>query len=259
MAKPTTIITWATDSGATSDPGPTRRASGFIAGKKLPAKWLNWLLNQNAAWLTYLRDLHAEPEYLNKLYKWTGQHSFTNGAGTFVAGNLLLGGEVQYVLGDGSTLTSKERRVLVPLSSGTPCGLGASSARFVAPGYWYWPDSSGQLAFPLRFAENCLPQSVRLGATFHGSGTGAVSALVYHKDIYLKHADPDSITATAISTGGEPYTMAPGTSHMFTLDVSSASYVYNEFHEFYLVIDGQVDCRIHWVDVRYFDFGPRNF
>lgn len=76
MPKPSTIITWATDAGATADPGPTRRATGFIAGKKLPSKWLNWLLSQNAAWLTYLRDLHNEPEFLGQNYAWTGTHTF---------------------------------------------------------------------------------------------------------------------------------------------------------------------------------------
>ena len=76
MPKPSTITTWATDPGATADPGPTRRATGFIAGKKLPSKWLNWILNQNAAWLTYLRDLHTEPEFLGQDYAWTGTHTF---------------------------------------------------------------------------------------------------------------------------------------------------------------------------------------
>lgn len=83
MAKPTSITTWATDAGATADPGATRRATGFIAGKKLPAKWLNWLLNQNAAWLTYLSNLDTEPEFLNKVYKWTGRHWQYVSAGVF--------------------------------------------------------------------------------------------------------------------------------------------------------------------------------
>jgi hypothetical protein len=80
VPKPTEVPTWATDAGAISDPGPMRRATGFIAGKKLPAKWLNWLLNRQAGWFTYLRDLHNEPEFLNKPYNWSGLHRFTGDA-----------------------------------------------------------------------------------------------------------------------------------------------------------------------------------
>lgn len=83
MAKPSSITTWATDPGATADPGATRKATGFIAGKRLPAKWLNWILNQNAGWLTYLRDLDVEPEFLNKTYSWTGAHGFAQSIGAF--------------------------------------------------------------------------------------------------------------------------------------------------------------------------------
>jgi hypothetical protein len=112
MAKPTATITeWATDAGATSDPGPTRRATGFIAGKKLPAKWLNWLLNQNAQWLTYLRDLHTEPEFLNKVYHWTATHRFASG---FAANHWGVSGEVLYAEPATGGTILKERTIRLP-------------------------------------------------------------------------------------------------------------------------------------------------
>lgn len=103
MAKPSSITTWATDVGATADPGSTRRATGFVAGKRLPAKWLNWILNQNGAWLTYLRDLHTEPEFLNKDYAWTGKHRYKVNAVDFDGVHINDAGELTYLAADGVT------------------------------------------------------------------------------------------------------------------------------------------------------------
>lgn len=78
MAKPGDLYPWATDVGATVDPGPTRKATGFVAGKKPPAKWVNWLENGAYKWRQYLDNLHGETEFLNKIYAWTGLHSFAD-------------------------------------------------------------------------------------------------------------------------------------------------------------------------------------
>ncbi len=121
MAKPSSITTWATDPGTTADPGPARRATGFVAGKKLPAKWLNWLLSQNGAWLTYLRDLHEEPEFLNKLYKWTGTHRFGGGLG--------INGEIVYSDLEGA-VSAPDRWVHLPITGLVPAtyeGVGAAN------------------------------------------------------------------------------------------------------------------------------------
>lgn len=104
--KPTTITTWATNSGATADPGDTVRGRGFQAGQKLPAKWLNWILNQNGAWLTYLRDLHNESEFLNKIYAWTGAHTF----GGSVTTNALLTANDSVQLGPGGWVFASHMR-----------------------------------------------------------------------------------------------------------------------------------------------------
>lgn len=76
MAKPTEIPTWATDAGATSDPGPTHKARGFQPGKRCPAGWLNWVLSKQGAWLNYLANLQDETEFLNKSYAWLNSHSW---------------------------------------------------------------------------------------------------------------------------------------------------------------------------------------
>lgn len=74
MAKPSDIYAWATNPGATADPGSTRKATGFVAGKKAPSKWFNWLHDGAARWHAYLRDLHVEPEFLGEDYTWEGEH-----------------------------------------------------------------------------------------------------------------------------------------------------------------------------------------
>jgi hypothetical protein len=79
MAKPSETYPWATDVGATSDPGPTHKATGYLAGTRLPAKWLNYTLNGVHKWFEYVGNLHAETDFLNKVYAWTGAHSFTGG------------------------------------------------------------------------------------------------------------------------------------------------------------------------------------
>jgi hypothetical protein len=76
MAKPSTTYPFATDVGATADPGSTRQATGFVAGKKAPSKWFNWLHKGAHDWFEYLDNLHNETEFLNKAYAWTGAHTF---------------------------------------------------------------------------------------------------------------------------------------------------------------------------------------
>ncbi len=127
MPKPSTITTWATDPGATADPGATRRATGFVAGKKLPAKWLNWILNQNGAWLTYLRDLHTEAEFLNKVYRWTNSHYWKIPGSSDFARFEEFGGMRYYDAGNSPTSFSKTREISLTASQGSftyaPYGL----------------------------------------------------------------------------------------------------------------------------------------
>ena len=177
MAKPTTITTWATDAGATADPGATRRATGFVPGKKLPSKWLNWILNQNGAWLTYLRDLHTEIEFLNKAYFWRGRHSFVVPGGF---GNLtttravrIAAGRLEYVDPlDGTTVVSGDTRV-------TALRLGLAKTNFVLD------DDTGQLVlinqanvipratFELELPSTSVLQGVSVDFTQNGLNPGS--------------------------------------------------------------------------------------
>lgn len=117
MTKPSETYEFATQTNppAVSDPA-SRRASGFVAGQRLPAKWLNFLLNGAGKWHAYLANLHSEPEFLNKEYTWTAWHRFhggftmKNGLGLAGAAN-----EVFYT-DDNGALTPRARTVAVPLT-----------------------------------------------------------------------------------------------------------------------------------------------
>lgn len=52
--KPATMPTWATDVGATVDPGSSAKATGWLVGQKPPAKWMNWILFWIYQWILYL-------------------------------------------------------------------------------------------------------------------------------------------------------------------------------------------------------------
>jgi hypothetical protein len=75
--KPSDTYDWATAVGATSDPGSIRRGTGFVTGKKPPAKWFNFLHRGAALWFKYLDQLHADDAFLGPDYAWTGQHTFS--------------------------------------------------------------------------------------------------------------------------------------------------------------------------------------
>lgn len=76
MAKPSDTYDWAGNVGATVDPGSIRKGSGFVAGKKAPAKWFNWLHRGASLWHAYLDNLHNEAEFLGQDYAWQGHHVF---------------------------------------------------------------------------------------------------------------------------------------------------------------------------------------
>lgn len=127
MAKPTSIPEWATSGTARLDPGPERRVSGFVPGQRLPARWLNHVLGQGADWFAYLRDLHLEGEFLNKVYAWTARHRFTAGLTSLAAIGLAAGAEIAYTDAAGA-LTPRTRTVDVPITTfgaiGTAWALG---------------------------------------------------------------------------------------------------------------------------------------
>jgi hypothetical protein len=76
MAKPADTYQWASDVGVTMDPGSTRKATGFVAGKKAPSKWFNWLHRGAGLWHAYVNNLHNETDFLSQAYTWSGAHRF---------------------------------------------------------------------------------------------------------------------------------------------------------------------------------------
>lgn len=53
--RPAQDFTWAT-SGSLTDPGATKKDQGFVVAERPPARWINYLFNLIAQWLTYLDE-----------------------------------------------------------------------------------------------------------------------------------------------------------------------------------------------------------
>lgn len=185
MAKPTDIPTWATDAGATSDPGPTRRATGFIAGKKLPAKWLNWLLNRQAGWFTYLRDLHTEPEFLNKIYTWTERHAF-RGISVGLFGLTVVGGaDNEIVYGDANgTVKPRERTTYIPLSATAQATATTERGWVIFSGAASSRSTQQDLLIPIQLPTGARLRRVeaRVSGALTGTKLHLVARLYEHSD-----------------------------------------------------------------------------
>jgi hypothetical protein len=112
MSKPTVLPRWATDVNTTTDPGEAKKNTGYFAGEKPAPKVLNWLLNLNYLWNSYVANLENEPDFLGKLYRWTAKHDFQNGLMASGAG-VYNSGEVYYTDAAGA-LTARTRTVRRP-------------------------------------------------------------------------------------------------------------------------------------------------
>lgn len=286
MAKPTSIMTWATDDGATADPGDTRRETGFIAGRKLPAKWLNWILNQNGAWLTYLRDLHAEPEFLNKDYDWAGSHKFGTTGSTGVYSDLRLVGysnEIAYADGNTGIAGLRERTVRIPLTAFVPSHTSGVFDADAAPGWkWYqsYSDSTGSYGpgwaataqgdVPL-VCEFPLPtESKLISARAHvqlGEFMGSIPSVTMEVGIaragllYPGGHTPYVVSVSRNSTG----LLEAGNPDGRYASVFDANDTIDEIsgssHTGYLAFRRTVAgiALVNWVTVTFLDPGPRNF
>lgn len=275
MAKPTSVPTWATDAGATSDPGATRKATGFITGKKAPAKWFNWLHNRAGQWLSYLDQLHNEPEFLNKTYAWTGGHTWladvtfknlvvnnlfsakaANVDGSVsLKGDVMLAsnsGEVRYADANG-VITSRPRSVLLPLGYVTPNSSGDHIARFSS--------TLGELTF-FTAGTVVLPIEVPRGAelmslTVAVENTAAISASfgwTLRKKVADKIAPASSVVTTVASL---PIT--PMTAESQAAPAVPMSAIVNNANEMYwLSISGDLNIKVHWAELFFMDPGPRN-
>lgn len=250
MAKPSETYEFATGDGATSDPA-SRRASGFVAGQRLPAKWLNYLLNGYGKWASYVNNLHAEPEFLNKGYAWTGAHTFDEAiavAGTVTAN-------------DYQQTTRIPRTWMVPLTAFRVVGndpkwtfLDVDEEAFGVSAGIYWLHSGSS-------------QNSRISATLklpHGTRIQRVRTLVYTPGLKMAV----SRLFSNKETGGVIRT--PIVEHTFTAnDLFDSGAIAGD-----LDIEGPTDVlgisftttttsvdpsRVCWVELTYLDPGPRNY
>lgn len=280
------------ETGTPTKEDPAGVASqGWTAGRAAPAKWMNWVLNRLGAWTSYLDNLHNDADFLGQQYVWTNYHqfdtgpTFSNGAqvlgtlvaedvnisgsltvpaalvelgGLFVGNNIGMQGELVY--SDAALSTNpRPRTEMVNLATGILSGnpTGVTTAVLVslsAPSYWYWPTTSGQVTFPLRMPRGAVITNVRVGVSNQSGGSATVSCTLFGKA--ADKTTPSASTAAALDT--DSLSLATLADHVFTLTPSVTITVDNSITEYFLVVAGQVDCRIHWVEINYTDPGPRN-
>lgn len=80
--------TWATDTNFSSgtenglstkvEPSAGQIAQGDVAGLAAPAAWSNWWKNKVGEWITYLKNLSTDSDFLGFDFSWTGNHDFAN-------------------------------------------------------------------------------------------------------------------------------------------------------------------------------------
>ena len=88
---PATTIPWATDTAFSSGPdtGLSTKstppagyiAQGCVPSRSAPGRFMNFFFNQLYLWCLYLYDLHNSVDFLNKVYAWTGAHTFSTTVG----------------------------------------------------------------------------------------------------------------------------------------------------------------------------------
>jgi hypothetical protein len=265
MAKPSTTYEFATDSGATTDPGPTRRATGFVAGQRLPAKWLNWALNGFGKWTSYLSNLHDEPEFLSKAYTWTGWHRF-HGAFTMKAGIGLSGvppaNEIFYT-DDNAGLAPRLRTVMVPLTQFVPARVSFDPVADI-DGWSYYeddttPDGMGT-GWTTGKAIKRLLGHVRLP---HGSTLTRVRCWVQTGGMALNVSRVRIDPATGVITRAylsETTTSANGLLESVAISGADAA-ADSAIDVFRIVLQSTTDTvhRVRAVELQFLDPGPRNF
>lgn len=77
MAKPVSVVSWATTGGTRLEPTAPEKAAGWSAGERPPAKWFNFLFGLLGDWTTYLNNLHNDGDFLGQAYTWTAAHVFS--------------------------------------------------------------------------------------------------------------------------------------------------------------------------------------
>lgn len=253
MAKPTDIPTWATGPGETIvDPGPTRTQTGFVAGKKAPAGWFNFLFNRQGAWFSYLNDLHNEAQFLNKTYTWTGLQAF-NGTARFGTNPQIAGTTNDLVYTNaGGTVTQRDRTILLPMTrfqsrspewffggfAGIEGDIWATNG-LVTPTYPLTP-----LVAQFQIPTGAVLKSATVGLTEVSAGTCGV---------HLGYDVPESLSGvsqsvTASATGSHTVSMVAPDPHDSATMLCKLWLVVTAGH-----------WSMQWAKVTFGDPGPRNY
>jgi hypothetical protein len=249
MAKPSDTMQWATDVGATNDPGVTRRATGFVAGKKAPAKWFNYLHNAAGKWFAYLNNLHAEADFLNQAYTWSAKHTFS--AATDVAGALTLTGPSN----DLAYATPRSRTALLNLTGGAhytgTWNFGTSK--------WQGSTNSSTLAFSLSLPGGATITRVRAGVQQGATPASGCS-------IALLEITPNKGAVPAASTrdtlGGDAATAAGFARLEITPSPIPSTNNILRWHELVFQTSNVATTtpdELHWLEIQFTDPGPRNY
>lgn len=233
MTKPAEVPEWATDPGATSDPGPTRKATGFVAGKRLPAKWLNWVLSRQGAWLHYLANLHDEGEFLNKVYRWVGNHYF----------NWIV---IDHASNEYGYATPRTRVVLrSPLT-----GASDIEGGWIAGGSGVLcKDVAAHWEVAIRLPQFSTLTRVRAGS----SGLGATASM----GVYVTACDLATGGAVGGTLIGSYDAAGAGTK---ILDSGTLAEVIDNQTKFYFVqfAAAELNAGVNWIELTFLDLGPRN-
>jgi hypothetical protein len=253
MAKPTSTYPFATAPDATLEPDDGAKLGGFNANDKPPARWHNWLFNGAHKWHEYLKNLHAESEFLDKDYSWTGMARFAKG---YIANNWGVLDEVLYV-DDNGALTPKARPVRLPLTAFRSDNPNTPTA----PGWQYGGGSQGEwwisgvnaTVSPL-VCEFRLPAGVVLKSLRAEVGTTTPNTVTAIAGIsrVTEGAGSDSVAITSSSTNND----ADGMIQLpvgWGVTMTSDDVVYVRFTSVTPYIP------LYWAKLLVDDIGPRNF
>lgn len=289
MSKPSQTVEWAFDATVATgpeagqptflEPSSGFKGQGWVAEEESPARYMNWALRRLGEWSAYLDNLPAEEDFVDEDFVWGGDHTFEQSvtvadltitgslsvpafevelSALYVGNHIGLNGEIVYSDGVGS-VDPRPRQFMLPLASGVCSGNigGTAHAVLAALGsYWLWPSTSGELCFPFQVPRGSGLVSVRVGMSNQSGGTVSVSAVVLGR--LANKTTPSATVPAGISTGGAATNILTLAEHIFVLDCSAVTSVDNSTADYLLAITGQVGARVHWIEVNYLDYGPRN-
>lgn len=233
MAKPASVVSWATTGGTRLQPTAPEKAAGFAVGERVPARFLNWLYGVLGDWTTYLNGLEGEA------LTWTGAHSFANTVGLTNA--VVLTNEATY-------LAAKTRKFRVPLREFSPITPTGSAWGFASPSQWQIASAAGAgdtIIAEVRVPTGCTVTEVR---AFIQTGVGSTLGLIVERSRYSSSAGP-----TTAAMGLSPVQPA-STSSVVTTGAIASNNTFTEDDLLRISVDSGVVANpssLLWVEVTF--------